>query len=114
RRRTRRRRRLTGAAACVVLASGGYPIQYDTGYDITGVEEAEARSNTSVIHAGTRRREDGSLVTDGGRVLGITARGAELGTAINRAYQAVDLVDFSGKTHRSDIGEKGLAHSSDS
>ena len=107
-------RAASGAAACVVLASGGYPIQYDTGYDITGVEEAEARSNTSVIHAGTRQREDGSLVTDGGRVLGITARGAELGTAINRAYQAVDLVDFSGKTHRSDIGEKGLAHSSDS
>ncbi len=99
-----------GAAACVVLASGGYPIEYETGYEISGVEEAEALSEVSVVHAGTDRRNDGALVTDGGRVLGITARGSDLPEALDRAYEGVDLVNFKGKTVRSDIGEKGLAH----
>jgi len=102
-----------GAAACVVLASGGYPIEYETGYNITGVEEAEALSDVSVIHAGTREREDGTLVTDGGRVLGVTARGADLQAALDRAYEGVDCIRFSGKTLRTDIGEKGLAHLAD-
>jgi phosphoribosylamine--glycine ligase len=99
-----------GAAACVVLASGGYPIQYETGYEITGIEEANALADVSVIHAGTHERDDGTLVTDGGRVLGITARGSGLKAALNKAYEGADLVDFSGKTLRTDIGEKGLAH----
>jgi phosphoribosylamine--glycine ligase len=102
-----------GAAACVVLASGGYPIQYETGYAISGVEEAEALPDVSVIHAGTRRRADGTLETAGGRVLGVTARGADLPEALDRAYEGVDLIDFNGKTIRSDIGEKGLEHLSD-
>ncbi len=99
-----------GAAACVVLASGGYPITYETGYEISGVEEAQALSDVAVIQAGTRRREDGALVTDGGRVLGVTARGTDLPEALDRAYEGVDHVTFKGKTVRSDIGEKGLAH----
>jgi phosphoribosylamine--glycine ligase len=64
----------------------------------------------SVIHAGTRLTTDGRLVTDGGRVLGVTARGADLPTALDRAYDGVDCVQFEGKTVRRDIGEKGLAH----
>lgn len=99
-----------GAAACVVLASGGYPVEYGTDFEITGVDEADALPDVSVVHAGTRRRDDGVLVTDGGRVLGVTARGRDLPEALARAYDGVDLIDFSGKTFRSDIGEKGLAH----
>lgn len=99
-----------GAAACVVLASEGYPIQYDTGVEITGVEAAEALPNVTVIHAGTRRRSDGTLVTDGGRVLGVTARGSDLSSALDRAYEGADRIQFEGKTLRRDIGEKGLKH----
>lgn len=106
-------RAASGAAACVVLASGGYPIDYDTGFEITGTEEAESLPDVSVLHAGTRRRDDGTLVTDGGRVLGVTARGPDLVQALDRAYQGVDVIDFDGKTFRSDIGEKGRAHLSD-
>jgi len=101
-----------GAAACVVLASEGYPIGYETGFEITGIEAAEALDDVSVIHAGTRRR-DGILVTDGGRVLGVTARGHDLKAALDRAYEGVDRVQFQGKTFRSDIGEKGLARLAD-
>jgi phosphoribosylamine--glycine ligase len=101
-----------GAAACVVLASEGYPIEYETGFEITGIEAAEALEDVSVIHAGTRRRDDG-LVTDGGRVLGVTAQGNTLKAALDQAYEGVDHVQFRGKTFRSDIGEKGLAHLAD-
>ena len=99
-----------GAAACVVLASDGYPIAYDTGFEITGIEAAESLADVSVIHAGTRRRSDGVLVTDGGRVLGVTARGDDLPAALERAYEGADRVQFEGKTLRRDIGKKGLAH----
>lgn len=99
-----------GAAACVVLASGGYPTSYDTGFEIHGLEDAQALPNVSVIHAGTNRRSDGTIVTDGGRVLGVTARGRDLPTALDRAYEGVELIDFKGKTVRRDIGQKGLAH----
>lgn len=103
-------RTTSGAAACVVLASDGYPIDYDTGFEITGIEAAESLEEVSVIHAGTRLRPDGVLVTDGGRVLGVTARGADLQGAVDRAYQGADRIQFKGKTLRSDIGKKGLAH----
>jgi len=101
------------AAACVVLASGGYPIDYETGFEITGIDEAEALPDVSVLQAGTRRRDDGTLVTDGGRVLGVTALGTDLRQALNRAYEGVDAIHFEGKTLRTDIGEKGLAHLSE-
>ena len=100
----------SGAAACVVLASEGYPIEYDTGVEITGVEAAEALDKVSVVHAGTRRQSDDTLVTAGGRVLGVTGRGVDLETALGRAYDGVDCIQFEGKTFRRDIGEKGLAH----
>jgi len=99
-----------GAAACIVLASDGYPVDYETGFAITGVEEAEALESVSVLHAGTARRSDGALVTDGGRVLGVTATGDDLPAALDRAYDGVHVIDFAGKTYRRDIGEKGLHH----
>jgi phosphoribosylamine--glycine ligase len=99
-----------GAAACVVLASDGYPMSYDTGFEITGVDAADALEGVTVLHAGTRMTDDGTLVTDGGRVLGVTATGNDLPTALDRAYDGVDVIDFDGKTVRRDIGEKGLQH----
>jgi phosphoribosylamine--glycine ligase len=99
-----------GSAACVVLASEGYPIDYDTGFEITGLGDAEALEEVSVIHAGTRLTPKGRLVTNGGRVLGVTALGADLPSALERAYEGVDCIHFEGKTFRRDIGEKGLAH----
>lgn len=101
------------AAACVVLASDGYPIDYDTGVEITGLDEAEALPEVSVLQAGTRRQDEETLVTDGGRVLGVTATGDDLTQALERAYRGVDAIHFEGKTFRSDIGEKGQAHLSD-
>ena len=99
-----------GAAACVVLASDGYPIDYETGVEITGIAEAERVADVSVIHAGTRLTPEGILVTDGGRVLGVTALGPDLPSALDRAYEGVDCIHFDGKTFRRDIGEKGLSH----
>ena len=100
----------SGAAACVVLASGGYPVHYDTGFDITGLAEANALDGVHVIHAGTRQQPDGTLVTDGGRVLGVTAVGNGLPAVLRRAYDGVDAITFDGKTYRGDIGQKGLEH----
>ncbi len=101
------------AAACVVLASDGYPIEYETGVEITGIDEAESVPEVSVIHAGTRLTPDGALVTDGGRVLGVTALGNDLVQALDRAYEGVEAVHFDGKTFRTDIGEKGVRHLSE-
>jgi phosphoribosylamine--glycine ligase len=95
-----------GATACVVLASGGYPGEYRTGVPITGIPEAESLSS-KVFHAGTLLQE-GRLVTSGGRVLGVTADGATLQGAIDRAYQAAGKIHFEGMHFRRDIGRKGL------
>jgi phosphoribosylamine---glycine ligase len=95
-----------GASVCVVLASGGYPGGYTTGAVIRGVEEAEATGAT-VFHAGTRLAEQG-LETAGGRVLGVTAGGESLRSAIERAYEAVSKIEFAGMHYRGDIGQKGL------
>jgi phosphoribosylamine---glycine ligase len=90
------------AAVTVVLASGGYPAGYETGVPIVGVDVAEAHPGVEVFHAGTTLR-DGRLVTAGGRVLNVTARGADLADARTRAYAAADAIDFPGLTRRSDI-----------
>jgi phosphoribosylamine--glycine ligase len=95
------------AAVCVVLASGGYPGTYATGYPITGVEAAAARPGVNVFHAGTAER-DGRLVTAGGRVLGVTALGADIPAAIAAAYRAVSDIHFDGMHHRRDIGRRAL------
>lgn len=91
-------------AACVVLASGGYPRDYATGLPISGVDEV---GDAVVFHAGTKR-VGGELVTAGGRVLGVTARGADLRTALDRAYAGAARIHFSGIHYRKDIGFRGL------
>jgi phosphoribosylamine--glycine ligase len=94
---------------CVVLASGGYPGAYESGRAISGIESAEALGAT-VFHAGTRMGAQG-LETAGGRVLGVTAGGDDLRTAIDGAYEAVRQVHFEGMHYRSDIGHEGLRRS---
>lgn len=88
-------------AVCVVLASRGYPGRYETGYEVHGLDEVP--EDIVVFHAGTRR-EDGRVVTAGGRVLGVTACGRDLETARERAYLGVERIRFEGKMFRSDIG----------
>lgn len=95
------------AAVCVTLASGGYPGRYGTGYEITGLEAAEACAGVRVFHAGTARRE-GRLVTAGGRVLGVTAVAVDLSAAIDAAYESVRHIRFEGMHYRTDIGRKAL------
>lgn len=97
---------LPGSAACVVLASAGYPGAYRTGYAIT--LPAALPPETVIFHAGTSLRE-GQLVTTGGRVLGVTARGANLAQALEKCYTVAQAVDFAGKFYRRDIGYRGLA-----
>ncbi len=94
-----------GAAACVVMASGGYPQQYETGKEITGIEEAAALRGVTVYHAGTRY-DDGRYYTAGGRVLGVTAKAKNLPLALAKAYEAVGLIRFEGAHYRTDIGKK--------
>jgi phosphoribosylamine--glycine ligase len=96
-------------AVCVVMASGGYPGSYEKGKVITGIKDAEKLSDVVVFHGGTRL-EAGALVTSGGRVLGVTAVGADLSAAIDRAYAAVDRIKWEGAYYRRDIGAKGLKH----
>ncbi|MBI4591148.1 MAG: phosphoribosylamine--glycine ligase [Candidatus Rokubacteria bacterium] len=96
------------AAVCVVLASGGYPGPYQTGKAIAGVEEAERLPGVTVFHAGTALSDD-QLVTAGGRVLGVTALGADIPVAIGKAYEAVGKICFEGIHFRKDIGKKALA-----
>jgi phosphoribosylamine--glycine ligase len=98
----------SGAAACVVLASKGYPTSYETGFPISGLEEAEEAGPATVFHAGVARSSDGGLRTDGGRVLGVTGVGADLTEALARAYRGAERIEFEGKYYRSDIGKKGL------
>ena len=98
------------ASACVVLASGGYPGKYETGKPITGIEEAE-KLGAAIFHAGTKRA-DGKLVTAGGRVLGVTARGPALRDAVEHAYAAVEKIQFEGMHYRRDIGRKALREAS--
>jgi phosphoribosylamine--glycine ligase len=95
-------------AVCVVLCSGGYPGDYETGKPITGIAEAEQLAGVKVFHAGTRVDDRGRVVTDGGRVLGVTALGDDLAAAKARAYEAVKLISFAGMHYRTDIADKAL------
>ncbi len=92
------------AAVCVVLASDGYPEKYEKGFPITGLERFEGKDDYFCFHAGTRM-EDGAIVTNGGRVLGITALGKDLIDAREKAYGATDWVSFANKYMRHDIGK---------
>jgi len=92
------------SAACIVLASGGYPGKYEGGKVITGMDKAE-ETGATVYHAGTKMA-DGEFVTAGGRVLGVTALGENLKSAVQSAYAAAKLIHFDGVHMRSDIGSK--------
>ena len=95
-----------GASCCVVLASGGYPVSYKSGYPISGLDEAG--KTATVFHAGTKL-VDGQIVTAGGRVLGVTATANTLEAAIDKAYQAADKITFTDMHMRRDIGQRALA-----
>lgn len=94
------------AATCVVMAAGGYPGSYEAGKIITGLAEAELVEGVTVFHAGTKLDDAGRVVTAGGRVLGVTARGVDLAEATIRAYQAVGHINFAGAFYRRDIGRQ--------
>ena len=93
------------AAVCVVLASDGYPVSYEKGFPIRGLENFKGKEGCYVFHAGTKFDSQGRIVTNGGRVLGVTALGADLKEARANAYKAVELVDFDNKYFRHDIGK---------
>src|SRR5438874_8116893 len=95
------------ASACVVMASGGYPGTIEVGKKITGIEEADKIEGVKVFHAGTSAR-DGAYYTSGGRVLGVTARAADLSSAVARAYEAVGKIQFDGAHWRKDIASRAL------
>jgi phosphoribosylamine---glycine ligase len=97
----------SGSSVCLVLASGGYPGKFETGKQIDGLFDAEQVANVKVLHAGTARRASGdgvSIVTNGGRVLGVTAAGPTLDAALAAAYQAATRIHFDEMHYRKDIG----------
>jgi len=94
-------------AVCVVMASSGYPGFYEKGKVIEGLADAEAMEDVVVFHAGTKKRGD-EIVTNGGRVLGVTAMGADIRAAIERAYAAVSKIHWDGVHYRKDIGARAL------
>ncbi len=94
-----------GAAACVILASGGYPKTYETGFPIQGLDEKGEHPGVIVYHAGTKL-QDGRFLTAGGRVLGITGLGKDLSQALEKAYGAVKTITFERAHYRTDIGKK--------
>ncbi|MBU0629962.1 MAG: phosphoribosylamine--glycine ligase [Candidatus Margulisbacteria bacterium] len=109
------------AAVCVVLAAGGYPGKYEKGVEIKGLDRIGQLDNVVVFHAGTgygtrgtgygdTGHGSGSIITNGGRVLGVTALGDGIKLAIKKAYQAVDLINFKGMHYRKDIGKKALKY----
>lgn len=95
-------------AVCVVLCSGGYPGKHETGKVITGIAEAELSPDVRVFHAGTKLDAAGRVVTDGGRVVAVTALGDHLAAAKARAYEAVKRISFPGMHYRTDIADRAL------
>lgn len=93
------------ASVCVILASEGYPLAYEKGLPITGFERFEGKDDYFCFHAGTKLDANGKIITNGGRVLGITATGKDLKEARKKAYCAVDWIDFANKYMRHDIGK---------
>jgi phosphoribosylamine--glycine ligase len=95
-----------GYCTGVVLASGGYPGKYQTGFEITGSLQDE--EDVFVFHAGSREESGGRIVTDGGRVICVSALGRTLGESIDKAYQRADRISFENMHYRRDIGQKGI------
>jgi len=96
------------SAVCIVLASGGYPREFRKGLPIEGLDEAAADADVEIFHAGTKLGPDGHFLTAGGRVLGVTARGAAIEEAVLRAYAAADRIHFDGVHLRRDIAARAL------
>ncbi|MEE8445880.1 MAG: phosphoribosylglycinamide synthetase C domain-containing protein, partial [Alphaproteobacteria bacterium] len=95
-------------ALCVVMAANGYPGAYDKGSEIGGLDAAGAMEDVTVFQAGTTSAEDGRVIATGGRVLGVTALGATVEDAQQRAYAAVDAIDWPGGFCRRDIGWRAI------
>src|SRR5207249_447769 len=95
------------ASVCVVMASDGYPGSYQKGKPIHGLDEAARLPNTKVFHAGTAKVGE-QIITNGGRVLGVSAWGKDLRTARDAAYAAAEKIEFEGAQFRHDIGAKGF------
>lgn len=93
------------AAVCVILASDGYPVAYEKGFEIKGLDAFEGKDDYFCFHAGTKFDENGTIVTNGGRVLGVTAKGNDLKEARKNAYAATEWIDFANKYMRHDIGK---------
>jgi phosphoribosylamine--glycine ligase len=99
-----------GASVCVVMSSEGYPGRFTSGKGIEGLTDAELVNGVNVFHAGTQSRE-GSIVTSGGRVLGVTAAAASIEAAVAKAYEATGKIRFEGMHYRKDIGaQAGRVH----
>jgi phosphoribosylamine---glycine ligase len=98
-------------AVCVVMASGGYPGSYPKGLPISGLAHTKSCSDSVVFHAGTRTGEDGSVLTAGGRVLGVVGRGKDIAHAIRTAYDSVSKIGFEGVQFRRDIGKRAITSS---
>jgi len=96
------------SCVCVVLASGGYPGNYEKGKIIGGLDKISDSQNIMVFHAGTKKSNSGNIVTNGGRVLGISALGKNIKESIGNAYNAISFVNFENIYYRKDIGEKAL------
>ena len=94
-------------AVCIVMASGGYPGSYEKGKVINGLDTVAKMDNVMVFHAGTAVKDD-SIVTSGGRVLGVTALGNSIENAIKKVYEAVEKISYDGAYYRRDIGHKAL------
>jgi len=97
-----------GSSVCVVMASGGYPGEYEKGKTITGLEQAEQIEDLKVFHAGTKTSTDDRVVTSGGRVLGVTALGEDIEKAKAKAYSGVEKINFERAYYRRDIGDKAI------
>lgn len=99
----------SGSSVCVILASGGYPVKYRSGYTINGLNEKGQLDGYLVYHAGTKS-ENGSLVTSGGRVIGVTAIDGSLKGALEKAYRGVNMISFKDMHYRKDIGKRALEY----
>lgn len=95
-------------ASCVIMASGGYPKKYAKGKEITGLDDKAQTDSAFIYHAGTKFDENGKLVTNGGRVLGVTTTGKDLKTTLSKSYKIVKTINFENAQYRTDIGKKAL------
>jgi phosphoribosylamine--glycine ligase len=97
-----------GFACNIALASGGYPGNYEKEKEIFGIKEAEKQKDIIIFNAGTKMNDEGKLVTNGGRVLGVSATGNTLEEMLAKAYKIIEKISFEGMQYRKDIGKKAL------